>query len=195
MVNKAILVGRIGKDPVITQAGQSRVAKFSLATEERRKDQSGVTQTKTEWHYIQAWGKLADICERYLKKGSLIYIEGKIQTSEWDDKTTGEKRKSTEIVANKMVMLGGQVGDKDDKHQDPDKDPGNSPARNSAKHQVWAKMQAKKMSQAESINMWKWAEAERIRPQQLLDDFGKFYIEWKDHWENDQSPLDDDIPF
>ncbi len=104
-VNKVILVGRLGKDPELkyTQGG-TPVAKFSLATDETWKDQSGERQTRTEWHNIVAWRKLAEICGQYLNKGKLIYIEGKLQTRSWDDKE-GNKRYTTEIVADNMVML------------------------------------------------------------------------------------------
>jgi len=107
-VNKAILVGRLGRDPEtrFTGGGQA-VANFSLATDRSYKDRNGETQKKTEWHKIVAWGKLAEIIQKYVKKGSLIYIEGRIETREWQDKE-GQKRYSTEIVANEMRMLGGR---------------------------------------------------------------------------------------
>ena len=105
-VNKVILVGRLGKDPEIrsTPSGTS-VAKFSLATDHRYTDKAGEKQERTEWHNIVAWGKLAEICGQYLRKGKLIYIEGSIRTDSWDDKETGQKRYRTEIIANQMQML------------------------------------------------------------------------------------------
>ena len=105
-VNKVILVGRLGKDPEIrsTPNGNS-VAKFSLATDDRYTDKSGEKQERTEWHNIVAWGKLAEICGQYLRKGKLIYIEGSIRTDTWDDKETGRKKYRTEIIANQMQML------------------------------------------------------------------------------------------
>jgi len=105
-VNKVILVGRLGKDPEIrsTPNGNS-VAKFSLATDDRYTDKSGEKQERTEWHNIVAWGKLAEICGQYLRKGKLIYIEGSIRTDTWDDKETGQKKYRTEIIANQMQML------------------------------------------------------------------------------------------
>ena len=105
-VNKVILVGRLGKDPEIrsTPSGTT-VAKFSLATDDRYTDKNGEKQERTEWHNIVAWGKLAEICGQYLKKGKLIYIEGAIRTDSWDDKETGQKRYRTDIVANQMQML------------------------------------------------------------------------------------------
>ncbi len=107
-VNKAILVGRLGKDPEVkyTQGGTA-VARFSLATDEVWKDQSGEKQQKTEWHNIVAWNKLAEICGQYLAKGRLVYIEGRLQTRSWEDKE-GNKRTTTEIRADNMVMLGGK---------------------------------------------------------------------------------------
>ena len=108
-VNKAILVGRLGRDPEtrFTGGGQA-VANFSLATDRSYKDRNGETQKKTEWHKIVAWGKLAEIIQKYVKKGSLIYIEGRIETREWQDKE-GQKRTSFEIVASNFRMLGGRA--------------------------------------------------------------------------------------
>jgi single-strand DNA-binding protein len=105
-VNKVILIGRLGKDPEVkfTQGGKA-VARFSLATDEAWKDQSGERQQKTEWHNIVAWDKLADICGQYLTKGKQVYIEGRLQTRSWEDKE-GNKRYTTEIRADNMVMLG-----------------------------------------------------------------------------------------
>ena len=107
-VNKVILVGRLGRDPEtrFTGGGQA-VANFTLATDSTYKDRSGERQKKTEWHRIVVWSKLAEICQQYLKKGSLIYIEGRLQTREWEDKS-GQKRSTTEIVASEMRMLGGR---------------------------------------------------------------------------------------
>jgi single-strand DNA-binding protein len=104
-VNKVILVGRLGKDPEVkyTQGG-TPVARFSLATDEAWKDQSGEKQQRTEWHNIVAWNKLAEICGQYLSKGRLIYLEGRLQTRAWEDKD-GNKRSTTEIRADNMVML------------------------------------------------------------------------------------------
>jgi single-strand DNA-binding protein len=105
-VNKVILVGRLGKDPEIRSipSGTS-VAKFSLATDERFTDKAGEKQERTEWHNIVAWGKLAEICGQYLRKGKLVYIEGSIRTDSWDDKESGQKKYRTEIIANTMQML------------------------------------------------------------------------------------------
>ncbi|MFZ0213071.1 MAG: single-stranded DNA-binding protein [Candidatus Acidiferrales bacterium] len=105
-MNKVILVGRLGRDPEtrFTGGGQA-VANFTLATDSTYKDRSGERQKRTEWHRIVVWSKLAEICQQYLKKGSLVYIEGRLQTREWDDKS-GQKRTTTEIVASEMRMLG-----------------------------------------------------------------------------------------
>src|ERR1700690_177020 len=105
-VNKAILVGRLGRDPETryTSGGQA-VANFTLATDETFKDRSGERQKRTEWHRIVLWGKLAEITQQYLKKGMMVYGEGRIQTRQWDDKRDGQKKQTTEIVANVMRML------------------------------------------------------------------------------------------
>jgi single-strand DNA-binding protein len=106
MINKAILVGRLGKDPEIRSTPQgSTVAKFSLATDEKFTDKAGGKQERTEWHDIEAWDRLGEICGQYLKKGSLVYIEGTIRTDTWDDKETGQKRSRKKIVAREMKML------------------------------------------------------------------------------------------
>ncbi|HYW67044.1 MAG TPA: single-stranded DNA-binding protein [Candidatus Dormibacteraeota bacterium] len=107
-VNKVILVGRLGKDPEVRYTGGGQaVANFTMATDYSYKDRNGERQKRTEWHRIVAWRKLAEIVQQYLKKGSLIYIEGRIETREWQDKE-GQKRYTTEIIANEMRMLGGK---------------------------------------------------------------------------------------
>jgi single-strand DNA-binding protein len=106
MINKVILVGRLGKDPEIRSTPNgTTVAKFTMATDERFTDKSGEKQERTEWHDIEAWDRLAEICGQYLRKGSLIYIEGTIRTDTWDDKETGQKRSRKKIVAREMKML------------------------------------------------------------------------------------------
>ncbi len=108
-VNKVILVGRLGRDPETRYTGSGQaVANFSLATDETYKDRNGERQKRTEWHKIVVWGKQAEIAQQYLKKGSLIFIEGRIQSREWQDKE-GQKRTSFEIVANNFRMLGGRA--------------------------------------------------------------------------------------
>ena len=108
-VNKVILVGNLGKDPEVkyTPSGVP-VAKFSLATNERYKDKGGEWQDRTEWHNIVAWQRLAEIIGEYVKKGSKIYIEGRLQTSSWEDKQSGEKKYRTEVVASDLVLLSGR---------------------------------------------------------------------------------------
>ena len=104
-VNKVILVGRLGRDPETRYTGGGQaVANFSVATDETYKDRNGERQKRTEWHKIVVWGKQAEIAQQYLKKGSLIFIEGRIQSREWQDKE-GQKRTSYDIVANTMKML------------------------------------------------------------------------------------------
>ena len=107
-VNKVILVGRLGRDPETRYTGGGQaVANFTMATDESYKDKNGERQKRTEWHRITAWGKLAEICQQYLKKGTMVYIEGRIQSREWQDKE-GQKRTSFEIVASNFRMLGGR---------------------------------------------------------------------------------------
>ena len=107
MINKVILVGRLGRDPEMryTPSGTA-VVNFSLATDERWSS-NGETQSRTEWHNIVVWSKLAEICNQYLTKGRLVFIEGRLQTRDWEDKD-GNKRRTTEIVASDMKMLGGR---------------------------------------------------------------------------------------
>ena len=106
-VNKVILVGNVGQDPEVkyTPSGVP-VAKFSLATNERFKDKSGEFQERTEWHNVIAWQRLAEIVGEYLSKGSKVYVEGKLQTSSWEDKQSGQRKYRTEIVARDLVLLG-----------------------------------------------------------------------------------------
>ena len=106
-VNKVILLGNLGKDPEVkyTPSG-APVAKLTLATNERYKDKGGEWQDRSEWHNIVLWQRLAEIAGEYLKKGSKVYIEGRLQTRSWDDKQTNQKRYMTEIVASDLVLLG-----------------------------------------------------------------------------------------
>jgi single-strand DNA-binding protein len=122
-INKVILVGNLGRDPEIrhTQNG-SAVANFTLATSRRYKDRDGQQQEQTEWHRIVAWARLAEICAEYLTKGRQVYIEGRLQTREWEDKE-GNKRYTTEIVALDMQMLGRRgESEQDARPQGPDSD-------------------------------------------------------------------------
>jgi single-strand DNA-binding protein len=110
MINKAILIGNLGSDPEMrqTQGGKS-VANFSLATSESWKNQHGEKETSTEWHKIVAWRKLAEFCGEYLRKGSKVYIEGKIRTRKWQD-SGGNNRYTTEIEAREVKMLSSSWG-------------------------------------------------------------------------------------
>ncbi|MDE2117190.1 MAG: single-stranded DNA-binding protein [Betaproteobacteria bacterium] len=107
-VNKVILVGRLGKDPETRyMTNGEAVTNVTLATSENWKDKSGEKQEKTEWHSLVFYRRLAEIAGEYLKKGSQIYVEGKIQTRKWQDKE-GKDRYTTEIIVNEMQMLGGK---------------------------------------------------------------------------------------
>ncbi len=110
-VNKVIIIGNLGADPELryTPSGQA-VANFRVATSESWQDKQGQKQERTEWHRIVAWGKLAELVVEYLKKGRQAYIEGKLQTRQWDDRD-GNKRYTTEIVANTVQFLGGRPGE------------------------------------------------------------------------------------
>jgi single-strand DNA-binding protein len=110
-VNKVFLLGNVGKDPEIrTTAGGMTVASFSLATADRAKDQQGNWADKTEWHNLVAFQRTAEIVRDYVKKGTQIFIEGKIQTRSWDDKESGQKKYRTEILINELSLLGGGTG-------------------------------------------------------------------------------------
>jgi single-strand DNA-binding protein len=110
-VNKVILVGNVGKDPEVkyTPSGTA-LAKFTIATNERFKDNSGEWRDRTEWHNVLAWERLAEIVGEHVRKGSKIYIEGRLQTSSWEDRQSGEKKYRTEIVARDLVLLGSHDG-------------------------------------------------------------------------------------
>jgi single-strand DNA-binding protein len=124
-VNKVILIGNLGRDPEIRYSPSgSAVANVSVATTESWKDRdSGERQEKTEWHRVVFFGKLAEIAGEYLKKGSQVYIEGRIQTRKWQD-NTGNDRYTTEIVAGNMQMLGGRGGGSGDEPYDQDRSAG-----------------------------------------------------------------------
>ncbi len=106
-VNKVILVGNVGQDPEVKYTASGvPVANVSLATNERFKDRNDQWQDRTEWHSVVAWQRLAEIVGEYVRKGSKLYVEGKLQTSTWDDKQSGERKYRTEIVARDIVLLG-----------------------------------------------------------------------------------------
>lgn len=110
-VNKVILVGNLGRDPELrfTPNGGQPVANFTLATSESFNNKSGEREERTEWHRIVVWGKTAEHCANYLAKGRQVYIEGKLQTREWEDKD-GQKRRTTEVVAHTVQFLGKREG-------------------------------------------------------------------------------------
>ena len=108
-VNKVILLGHVGKDPEIrTTNGGALVANLSIATTDRYKDSRGEWQDRTEWHNLAACARGAEILRDYVKKGSKLYVEGKLQTSTWEDRQNGGKKYRTEIVARDIVLLGSQ---------------------------------------------------------------------------------------
>lgn len=111
-INKIMVMGRLGDDP----KSSGTATKLSIATTEKYKDKNGVMIDKTEWHRVTMFGKLAEIAMQYLEKGRLVYVEGKMQTTKWQDKTTGADRYTTEIIASEMKMVGGKGdnGMKDD---------------------------------------------------------------------------------
>lgn len=105
-VNKVIVVGRLGADPEVKNISpEQTVARLSVATSESWNDRNGQKQERTEWHRIVVWGKLAELCGKYLSKGRQVYLEGKLQTRSWED-DQGVKKYTTEIVANTVQFLG-----------------------------------------------------------------------------------------
>lgn len=104
-----MLIGNVGRDPEVRyldgQSGNAKVATFTLATTERYRDRNGETRENTEWHNIVAWRNTADVVERFVRKGTQLYIEGRIRTRSWDDQT-GNKRYTTEIIADTLQLLG-----------------------------------------------------------------------------------------
>ena len=110
-VNKVFLLGNVGKDPEIRSSqGGMAIASFSLATAERTKGADGQWADKTEWHNIVCFQRTAEVVRDYVKKGSQLLVEGKIQTRSWDDKASGQKRYMTEILCNELTLLGGKAG-------------------------------------------------------------------------------------
>lgn len=107
-INKVFLLGNVGREPEIraTPSG-TLIATFSLATADRQKDQTGEWQDRTEWHNLVAVGRTAEVVRDYVKKGSQLHVEGKVQTRSWDDKQTGQKKYRTEIFVGELMLLGG----------------------------------------------------------------------------------------
>lgn len=122
-VNKVILVGNLGADPEVrfTQGAQA-VCNFRIATSESWKDKEGKQQERTEWHRIVVWGKLAELCGEFLRKGRTAYVEGRLQTREWENKE-GKKEYTTEVVAANVVFLGGGRGRQENEPQGTDPAP------------------------------------------------------------------------
>lgn len=105
-VNKAILVGRLGSDPIVKETlNGKKVANFSLATDDSYKDNNGQRQKKTDWHKLVVWSPLAEVCEQYLHKGDMIYVEGRIQTREYESQKDSAKHTITEVVVRELKML------------------------------------------------------------------------------------------
>ena len=122
-VNKVILVGNLGKDPEVKYLDSGiAVANFSLATTENYKNKEGERVSQTEWHNVVLWRGLAEVAEKYLKKGASVYVEGKIKTRKWEDKA-GVIRYSTEILGDNMTMLGGKSVSEDTAKHDPSSGP------------------------------------------------------------------------
>ena len=111
-VNKVILVGNLGQDPESKHVSNSVVCQFTVATNESWNDKDGKKQERVEWHSIVTWGKLAEICDKYLKKGRQVYVEGRLQIRSWEDKKDGSKRYKTEVVASTVQFLGEKEGSK-----------------------------------------------------------------------------------
>jgi single-strand DNA-binding protein len=111
MLNKAQLIGNLGRDPELRQAhaGDNAIANLAIATNERWKDKTGNPQERTEWHRVVLFGRTAQVAGEYLRKGALVYVEGRLQTRKWQD-DNGTERHTTEIVAERMKMLGGKPG-------------------------------------------------------------------------------------
>ena len=125
-VNKVILLGNLGKDPEVRRLDDGRaVANFSLATSETYKNKSGEKVTNTEWHNIVLWSPLADIAENYLKKGSQVYIEGKISNRSYEDKD-GVKKYISEVVGREITLLGRPLEQHDNTHNNPSENKNNS---------------------------------------------------------------------
>jgi single-strand DNA-binding protein len=110
-VNKVIVLGRLGADPEVKNISANQtVARLSVATSENWTDKEGKKQERTEWHRVVVWGKLAELCGKYLTKGRQVYVEGRLQTRSWEDQQ-GQKKYSTEVVANTVQFLGGPNGE------------------------------------------------------------------------------------
>lgn len=135
-LNKVSLIGRVGRDPEIRYTSSGRaVANFSLATGESWKDQDGNMQERTEWHRIVIWGKLAEICGEYVRKGMKLYLEGRIQSREWEDQE-GNARTSVEVICHDMIMLSFSNDDNGGQRQDRPKSQPQQPQRQQQTNRV-----------------------------------------------------------
>ena len=139
-LNKVQLTGRLGKDPEIKYTAQGNaVAQFTVASNRSWKTAEGDARDDTEWFTVVAWNKLGEICQQYLRKGSRVYIEGRLQTRSWEDQESGQKRYKTEVIANDMIMLdskqnsmAGDYGDADIGYSEPEPAPQPAPTRRPA---------------------------------------------------------------
>lgn len=131
-LNRVMLLGNVGRDPEVRYTASGRaVATFTLATSQRWRDQEGNDQERTEWHRIVAWGRLGEICGEYLGKGKQAFIEGRIQSREWEDQD-GNKRTTVEIVASDLILLGGSGGGQGFKPDESSRKPASAPAKPAA---------------------------------------------------------------
>jgi single-strand DNA-binding protein len=111
-LNRVQLIGNVGKDPEVKFTPQgTAVAKLSIATNERFKDSKGEWQDRAEWHNVVLWQRMAEIAGEYIKKGSKVFIEGRLQTRSWDDKESGTKKYMTEVIGENLILLGGKPDD------------------------------------------------------------------------------------
>ena len=121
-LNKIMLIGHLGNDPEVNHTtGGNAVAKFSVATDDRWTDREGLQQERTEWHRVVVWGKQAESCGEFLKKGRLVFVEGSIRTRHYDDKD-GNKKYITEVVAQRIEFLGKPAQDKNRGSREPGAD-------------------------------------------------------------------------
>ena len=107
-LNKILLIGNVGQDPLVRTAGENKVANFNLATTEKRRDRDGNVVAETEWHNVVIWGKLAEVVERYVTKGTQLYIEGRIKTEKYTDKE-GNERMAVKVYASALQLLGSKT--------------------------------------------------------------------------------------
>lgn len=147
-INKAILIGNVGQEPRVRDVNGRKVASFTLATTERYTDRNGETRENTEWHNITCWDKLAEVVEKWVQKGSPLYIEGKITTRKWQDQE-GNDRYMTEIVANNLQMLGKKSDNAPAQREDPQAKANAIEARNNARR---AAQRDEQKARIEAIN-------------------------------------------